>query len=98
MKWLLENKKLVGILLSVVATFFAGWTTRSWYEASIDQKIARVKDEVTTAVAGQITGIKVENKVTYAKTVEKISHEVQYRECAQDATMLQLTNKALTGE
>lgn len=98
MSWIVENKKLIAVIALLMATFLAGWVSRSWYEDSVAQKIEQVKDAVTSVVANGVAGIRVENKTVYAKTVEKISHEVQYRECVQDSTMLQLTNKALTGE
>lgn len=98
MNWILENRKALAVVAVLAAVFLSGWTVRAWYEDSISQKITEVKDEVAAVTAGQIAAIKIENKTVYAKTVEKINHEVQYRECVQDAAMLKLTNKALTGE
>lgn len=98
MNWVLENKKTIAIVALLMAVFSSGWIVRAWYEDSVAQKIEQVKADVSLIVADKIAGIKVENNTVYAKTVEKISHEIQYQECVQDSTMLQLTNKALTGE
>lgn len=85
--------------LAIAALLFgSGWMVHSWYTASVAAQIRRVADEVSRTTASQIASIKVENKTTYARTVEKITTEVQYRECKQDETMLSLTNKAITGK
>ena len=84
----------VALILLLVAS---GWYIRGLYEDSIDLKLERVRDVASEAAATEIAKIKVENKTIYNKTLEKINTEVQYRECAADTTMMDLTNKAIMG-
>jgi len=92
-----QIKLALGLALSALL-FGLGWMVHGWYSDSVAAQMRLVTDEVARTTATQIAGIKVENKTTYAKTVEKITTEVQYRECKQDDVMLGLTNKAITGK
>ena len=92
-----QVKLALGIVLAA-CLFAGGWFTRSWYDDSVNLKIEQVKKEASLGAAQAISEIKVQNQTIYQKTIEKITTEVQYKECKQDATMLELTNKALTGE
>ena len=77
---------------------FLGWYVRGLQEDSTQLQIERVVNAVNEIKGQQIAAIKVESRTIHAKTVERIRTDVVYRDCAMDAPMLLLTNRALTGE
>lgn len=89
-------KLALGIALLALSAL-GGWMVRGWHEDSVQLQVERVVDAVNEIKGKQIAAIKIEQKTIYAKTIERIQTEVMYRECVQDAEMLLLTNKALTG-
>lgn len=89
----------VALVIAVAGLLFlGGWMVRGLYEDSVQLQIERVVNAVNEIKGQAIAAIHVENKTIYNKTIEKVSTEVQYRECKQDAEMLMLTNRALTGK
>jgi len=83
---------LAALLLS------AGWIAHGWYDSSVELKIERVRDIAVQGAATEIAKIKFESKIINTKTIERIKTETVYRDCVADPTMMQLTNKALTGK
>ena len=98
MLWLKDNWKLIAGCAALLATFGAGWLTRSWYEDSVKLKIEQVRDEVSLVNAEAIAKIKVENKTIYSKTVERVNNQILYKECVADSEMMSLTNQILVGK
>jgi len=80
-----------------IAMIASGWFARSWYEDSVALAIHETKAEISSTVATAIASQKVENKIVYNKTVERINTDVQYKECRADAEMMSLTNRAIMG-
>lgn len=89
----MNKSALYAILAAVLVS--CGWMARAWYDSSVERQIERVKDAVAAVNAESISKIKVENKTTYAKTVEKIRTEQVYTECKADPVTMELTNKVL---
>lgn len=86
----------LGITLAALLVL-SGWMVRGLYEDSVQLQVERVVNAVNEIKGQAIAAINIENKTIYNKTVEKVTSEIQYRECKQDAEMLMLTNRALTG-
>jgi hypothetical protein len=86
---------IAALCLALIAS---GWFARSWYEDSISLAVHDVTDSHNVAVAEAIAKMKVENKTIYNKTIERITTDIQYKECKADAEMMLLTNRAIMGE
>ena len=80
------------------ALIASGWFARSWYEDSISLALRDVTDSHNVAVAEALAKMKVENKTIYNKTIERITTDIQYKECKADAEMMLLTNRSIMGE
>jgi len=91
------NYKPYIIAALCAALVASGWFARSWYEDSITLAIHDLTAEHNVAIATAIAGMHVENKTIYNKTIERISTDIQYKECKADAEMMSLTNRAIMG-
>jgi hypothetical protein len=83
---------------ALVITHALVWFIHGWYDDSLKLAIESVRSSAALSAAEEIAKIRIENKTITAKTIERIKTETVYRDCVADETMMQLTNKALTGK
>lgn len=91
-----EIKYTLGLVLAAFLVF-SGWYSHSVYDDHLELQLMQIRGAVALATAEEIAKIKVENKTVYNKTLEKVSTEVQYKECIADKPMLDFTNQIIMG-
>lgn len=90
------TKYALGLVLAAFLVAF-GWYGHSVYDDSMELQLMRIRGAMALATAEEIAKIKVEHKTIYNKTLEKVSTEIQYRDCVADKQMVDLTNQAIMG-
>ena len=82
---MIEQIQKYTILIVAAIVFAAGWGSHVLYSASLTKAIEETRRIAAESTASEIAKIEISNKIIYNKTIERISTQVQYRDCKHDA-------------